>query len=172
MRRWGCRRFHAGLADLATGTAPADARALDLHLAGCEACRADLAGMRSLATELAAPAGAEPSEDFWRTQRQAIMRRVRTAPEPVVRPWAAWRVAGVIATLVLAVLVVRPRIGAPPVPNTVERLDDDALHSLHDLLPAITPASAIEDADSDLLSIHDLGDDELDRLSELLGDAS
>jgi anti-sigma factor RsiW len=170
--RWGCRRFRADLADLATGTPLADARALDAHLAGCEACRADLAGMRSLASELAAPSVPEPSEDFWRAQRHAIMRRVRTAPEPVARPWAAWRVAGAVATVLLAVLVVRPRFGTPPAPSAIERLDDDALQHLHDLLPAITPASAVEDADSDLLSIHDLGDDELDRLAELLGDAS
>ena len=171
MTPWACRRFRADLVDLATGTPPTDSGALDAHLAGCEACRADLAAMRSFGVELAAPAAPEPSEDFWRTQRHAIMRRVRTAPEPAAS-WAPWRLAGAVATVVLAVLVLQPRLRTPPVPSAIERLDDDALHSLHDLLPAITPASAIEDADSDLLSIHDLGDDELDSLAELLGDAS
>ena len=128
--------------------------------------------MRAVATELAAAPAPEPSEDFWRRQRQSIMRRVRTSPEPVVSHWPAWRAAGVLATLALAVLVVRPRFGPPSVPSSVERLDDDALLHLHDLLPALTPASTIDDADSDLLSIHDLGDDELDRLAELLGNDS
>jgi anti-sigma factor RsiW len=169
--RWSCRPFRAALADRATGTPPTDAAALDAHLAQCAACRDDLAAMCSLTTELLAPVEPEPLEDFWRRQRQSIMRRVRTASEPAPARWPAWRLAGALATLVIAVLVVRPHV-APPVPSSVERLDDDALQHLHDLLPAITPASAIEDADSDLLSIHDLGDDELDRLAELLGDGS
>ena len=59
-----------------------------------------------------------------------------------------------------------------PAPWTIDRLDNDALLQMHDLLPALTPASAIDDADGDMLSIHDLGDAELDTLHGLLDDRS
>jgi hypothetical protein len=38
-------------------------------------------------------------------------------------------------------------------------------------MPMLAPASSIEDADSDLLT-PDLGDDELDNLADILGDAT
>ena len=176
MMRWTCRRLRPLLVEQATGSlAPEDAERLDAHVDACPTCRGDLAAMRAVAHTLRPTPVAAPGEDFWRRQRQSIMRRVRTAPEaPAVARRHVWRLAGVAATLVLTILVGRSVVvrGPSMLPHAVERLDDDALIHLHDLLPALAPASTIEDADSDLLSVHDLGDDELDSLAALLGDAS
>jgi len=117
----------------------------------------------------------EPDEDFWRRQRQAIMRRVRASGVPSGRvSTRRWRLVAAAATVVIAltathtVLVRRVPSGA----HSIEWLDDDALRHLHELLPMITPASTIEDADSDLLAVHDLGDDDLDALADLLDGSS
>jgi anti-sigma factor RsiW len=175
MIRWTCRRLRPLLVDHASGGLPAaDARRVDAHVDACAACRADLAAMRSVEHVLRAGRAVQPDEDFWRRQRQSIMRRVRTAPEtpaPVLRP--TWRLAGALATILLSIVVGRSVVHrARHVPHTVERLDDEALVHLHDVLPALAPASSIEDAESDLLSVHDLGDEELDSLAALLDDAS
>jgi anti-sigma factor RsiW len=168
--RPACRRLRAALVDAAAGTLPATDRGrVEAHVAGCARCRTTLAAMRRLAAEV--PSVAMPDDAFFARQRAAVMRRVRTArPEPApVGSWNAWRIAGAVATAALVLVLVRPR---PPVSHSIDHLDDDALAHLHELLPAITPASTIEDADSDLLAIHDLGDDELDSLSDILGDHS
>ncbi|MGH7893040.1 MAG: zf-HC2 domain-containing protein [Candidatus Binatia bacterium] len=175
--RWRCRGLRAALVDAAMGTLPlADRTRVDAHLARCAPCRDELAALCRVAAGLDAPAQPTPDEDFWRRQRQSIMRRVRTTPvSPLVAPrWPTLRVAGAVATVMLALLVTRRVLlpVAPPVPHTIDHLDDAALFHLHDLLPAITPATAIDDADGDLLSVHDLGDEELDRLAEMLGDSS
>ena len=173
MTSWSCRRHRVALVDAAEGTLSRDAaRALEAHLATCAACRADLDALRAVSADLLAPPAPVPSEDFWRRQRQAIMRRVRTTPSQISVWRPAWRLAGVVASVFLAVLVSRTMLVGPTIPRVAEHLDDDALLHLHDLLPGVTAASTADDADSDLLSIHDLGDDELDRLAELLGDSS
>ena len=173
-----CRRLRAPLVDLALGTLPmGDVPRVQAHVDGCAACRADLDAMRELSDAgIVAETPALP-DDFWRRQRQAIMRRVRTAPSPTPIAAAArgsrWQLAGALATVLLAVLVSRSVIHIrPALPPAADRLDDEALLHLHDLLPALTPAATIEDADSDLLSIHDLADDELDSLADLLDNAS
>jgi hypothetical protein len=172
-----CRRLRLALVDLADGTlAPAEARRVEAHVAICATCRGDLAIMRGLTTGLRDPSLPEPPEDFWRQQRQAIMRQVRQVPEPAATraPWWRWQLAGAIATAALAVVVTRTVFlpGPPGVSRAIERLDDDALFHLHDLMPVLVTASSIEDADADELSVHDLGDDELDSLSEQLDPAS
>jgi hypothetical protein len=168
-----CRRLRPALVDLAEGAlAPAAARRIEAHVAWCATCRDDLEAMRGLSTELRDPTLADPPEDFWRRQRQSIMRRVRTAPDrtTAMSPSRRWQLAGAFATVALAVLVTRtvflPRSAV--VHRSIDRLDDDALFDLHDLLPAIAPASTIEDADGDMLAVHDLDDDEIDSLADLL----
>jgi len=173
---WGCRRWKPALVDLALGTlATPDVPRLEAHLAGCAACRGDLDAIRGTARALVDESPARPTEGFWLEQRQAIMRRVRTAPAPAApMRWPRWQVAGAFATVAFTVLLGRSML-QPTVlrgPTTIDRLDDDVLLHLHDLLPAIAPASAIDDADGDILSVHDLGDAELDALHALLDDRS
>jgi hypothetical protein len=134
--------------------------------------------MRGLPSELRDADLPEPDEDFWRRQRQAIMHRVRASGIPSGSATRVstrrWQLVAAAATVVIAltathtVLVRRVPSGA----YSIERLDDDALHHLHELLPMITPASTIEDADSDLLAVHDLGDEDLDALADLLDGSS
>jgi anti-sigma factor RsiW len=172
-----CRRLRPALVDLAVGTlSPEDARRVEAHVASCATCRDDLEAMRGLSTELRDPTVPEPAEDFWRRQRQAIMRSVRTVPDRAPRPapWRRWQLVGAFATVALAVLVSRTAFmpTRPTVHHSIDRLDDDALDHLHDLLPAIAPASTIEDADGDMLAVHDLDDDEIDSLADLIEPAS
>jgi anti-sigma factor RsiW len=172
--RWTCRRLRLALVDAALGTlAPDAASAVQTHTAVCARCRADLAAMRAVTLSATSAPTPPLAEDFWRSQRQTIMRRVRVAQAPAPPSWRpAWRVSGVFATVLLAVLVSRTVLVRPPMPQTAEHLDDEALLHLHDLLPAIAPASSVDDPEGDLPSVHDLGADELDRLAELIGDGS
>ena len=114
----------------------------------------------------------EPPEDFWRTQRQSIMRRIRVAPAPARSQRV--RLAVALAAAMLAAVVVRTRLGppGPTAPHAVERLDDEALFHLDDLLPALVSSTTVDDADGDLLGIHELGHEELDALSTLVDDIS
>src|SRR5262249_1702511 len=105
---FACRRLRPALIDHATGTlGRADEAVVREHLAACATCRADLEAMRELGRALADPLPDDVPEDFWRRQRQSILRRVRTAERPATRrAWAfPWQVASVLATVVLAVLV-------------------------------------------------------------------
>ena len=169
--RWRCRRLRPALVDLALGGD--GSAALDAHVATCDACRHDLAGMRATARGLESPPVPEPGPDFWRAQRASILRRVRaTAPATPPRRWPTWQLAGAVVTLLVALLAGVPIVRSPALPRAVEHLDDETLHGLHDLLTAIAPPSAIGDADGDLLTIHDLGEEELDHLAAVLGDPS
>jgi len=164
-----CRRLRPALVDLAVGSlAPGDAHEVAAHVAACEPCRADLAAMRGLSVELRDPIDPLPPEDFWRRQRQSIMRRVRTVGAAPVTPVRRWKLAGALATVALSVFVARMHFerSAPGVRHAIESLDDDALFHLHDLLPALAPATTIDDADVDILAVHDLGDDEIDALAD------
>jgi hypothetical protein len=171
-----CRRLRPALVDLALGTLPmGDVPRVQAHVAGCAACRADLDAMRELSDAGAPDETPALPDDFWRRQRQAIMRRVRTASAPVPAPARGhrWQLVGALATVLLAVLVSRSVVRVrPPLPRVADHLDDEALLHLHDLLPSLAPATTIEDADSDVLSVHDLADDELDSLADLLDNAS
>jgi anti-sigma factor RsiW len=159
--------------DAALGTlAPDAAKFVQAHVAACARCRADLEEMRAVTSSVTSAPTPPLAEDFWRYQRQTIMRRVRAAQAPSLSWQPAWRLGGVFATVLLAVLVSRTVIVRPPMPQTAEHLDDEALLHLHDLLPAIAPASSADDPEGDLPSVHDLGADELDRLAELIGDGS
>lgn len=175
MTAWRCRRWRPDLVDLALRTlAASDVRRVEAHLAGCPDCRADLAALRDTTHALANQPSERPADAFWLAQRQAIMRRVRTAPAPTRVQWPRWQTVGGLAAAMLAVVLGRSVLppAAPMARMSIDRLDDDALVHLHDLLPAIAPASAIDDADGDMLSIHDLGDAELDVLGGFMDDRS
>lgn len=180
MTALACRRLRPALVDLAVGTLDgADVARVEAHLADCNVCRADLAAMRGLESELRDADLPEPDEAFWRAQRQSIMHRIRVEATPAVPARRSssrrWQLVAAAASVILALMATRTVLVRRPVPSgphSIERLDDDALHHLHELLPVITPASTIEDADSDLLAVHDLGDDDLDALADLLDGSS
>lgn len=79
-----CERYREAVADAAAGL-PAPA-GLDAHLATCETCRAELAGLRhALAVadaELAGLATAEPSPDLAVRIRQAVSQTGDVPPHP------------------------------------------------------------------------------------------
>ncbi len=179
MTALACWRLRPALVDLAVGTIDAaEAARVESHVAECDACRADLAAMRGVPSELRDADLPEPSQEFWQRQRDAIMRRIQAAAPLPATPRTSlgrpWQLVGMVATMLIAFTATRlmlvPRV--PSGPHSIERLDDDALNHLHELLPVITPASTIEDADSDLLAVHDLGDDDLDALADLIGGSS
>jgi anti-sigma factor RsiW len=177
MTRWTCHRLRPLLVDHALGTTRSDERArAEAHLAACAACRREFASVRTVLGAVDAPASPPAGDEFFRRQRQAILRRVRTAPPPSVAPVRRlrWQVVGAIATVLLAIVVthtsVRHRQSAAL--HAVDRLDDDVLLHLHELLPAFAPSTTIDDADSDMLSLHDLGDDDLEVLVGAPADAS
>jgi predicted anti-sigma-YlaC factor YlaD len=168
-----CRRLRPTLVDLAQGTLAGEPRReLDAHLAACVTCRADLEAMRNVSAALRDADDDEPSEAFWHDQRTAIMRRVRDVPAPARSP--RLRLAVALAAAMLAAVLVRTRLVSlgPTIPHAVERLDEEALFHLDDLLPALVPAVTIDDADGDLLGVHELGHEELDALNTLVDEIS
>ncbi len=63
------------------------AREVELHLAGCAGCRAELAGLRALSAALdlgAEPVSAADAEAFWQTVQP------RLGPQRVEAPWRSW----------------------------------------------------------------------------------
>ena len=59
---------------------PENAAAVENHLAGCQECRAELAGLRALSAEDIGPLG----DDERRSLRDAVLREARHAPATVV----------------------------------------------------------------------------------------
>jgi anti-sigma factor RsiW len=175
MMRWSCRRLRAALVDAAEGRL-ADRTALDAHLAGCADCRRRLAAMQTVRAALRTPEIETPDDEFFVRQRQAVMRRIRPREDAASALVPAWRWLGAVATVAIVLLVARIGTRAPVEsdlpPATAEQLDDDVLFHLHDLLPSFTSAGGSEEGESELASVPDLGDDELDGLSELLGAGS
>ena len=168
MTPWACRRLRPLLVETATGDASLrPARALEEHLEGCAACREEMSEIRTLAENLRGVPAREIPDDFWRLQRQSIMRRVREAPAPrraAFSPGHAWRYAGLVAAgVVLALALIRQPSPGPSL-QAASELEDPVLADLHDVIPVIAPATAIDDVEGDLLAVQDLGDAELDLL--------
>lgn len=103
---------------------PRRRQALDRHLAGCAACRGELATTeRMLAALDTRPAEAPVSAAL----EQATLRRIRLAPDAHPEtPWWRWLPlpALVVATAVLALAVgiVRRTGPVPPPPRTADRV--------------------------------------------------
>lgn len=151
-------------------------------MASCAGCREGLEALREVPglLEPGEPPGFD--EEFWRDQRQTIMRTIRDLPPPARsrgwshalypvsrRPWATWAPVVVAATAVLAVVTLWPGTPwRPPVVGTteVDGLDDPALLSLSDL--AGDPGLGVEVVSSEQ-PLPELSDDELDALSQLVG---
>lgn len=86
------------LDDYVTGELPEDARpAVAEHIAGCEICRGEVAGLQAIITQAAAlPKSIEPPSDVWTSIRATIERdkqavmleRDRSRSDLWRRPWA------------------------------------------------------------------------------------
>ena len=156
-----CHRLRPALVDLAVGTLGYEqAEAVLAHVEICATCRGDLAAMRGVATELRHPAAQTPPDDFWQEQRTSIMRRIGVEPPVERRPTRRWAIAGALATAAIALLLVRGhfRTHTPAPVHSIDRLDDDTLLHLDDLLPALVPAGTLDDADADAVASNDAAD--------------
>jgi len=186
-RWWTCRRLRGRLVDLASGSLPAaEQTPVEVHVAGCARCRDALAALREVPALLEDES--DIGEEFWREQRQAIMRTVRDLPPPertrrwwlpvdrvpsaARRPWVTWAPALVAVTAVLAMVTLRPEMPwrTPETPAQVDRLDDPALLSLSDLAgDSDTDPGLGVDVVSNDQPLPELSDEELDALSQLVG---
>jgi anti-sigma factor RsiW len=188
-RWWTCRRLRPRLVDAAAGTLDASERArVAAHLARCGRCAADVAALNDVPPLLHGAQEPPLGEEFWRSQRAAIMREVHGLPEPGVRTarvqpwppvggrsrWVTWAPALVASMAVVMVLALRlgPRSApGPAAPATeIEALDDPTLLSLSDLAGFSSPemeraAEAVEEAGP----LPELSNDELDALAQLVG---
>lgn len=146
------------------------------HLDGCAECRAEVASLRALLTDIA-PAGAvpDPSPLFWNhfsgrvRQATAAMPAARPATwwQPVWRPLAG---AAALAAVVALVLIVRTwPVAAPPqvgVESTlVDGFSDDAESSLAFLSAAASDLSWEEVRAADLAPPAQVVDSAIERLS-------
>ena len=186
-RWWTCRRLRSSLVDLASGELPgAEQTRVELHVAGCAACRDALAALHQVPALLESSESQGLGEEFWLEQRRSIMQTVRDLPTPARvrhwwrpepsgrprRPWYAWAPVLAAATAVLAVVALHP--GQPWRPSDVgtgvDRLDDPALVSLSDLAGdgVADPGLGVEVVSSEQ-PMPELSDDELAALSQLVG---
>ena len=116
-----CERYREALADVAAGV-PA-AAGLEAHLASCDACRAELAGLRhALAvadTELARMLSAEPTPELAACIRHAV---AESDPSPGWRFGWVWPATATVATLLVALAVFLAR-GTPSAPESRMAVD-------------------------------------------------
>jgi len=157
MTSWQCRRQRAALVDYAAGGLVDAAQAsVERHLVQCGACREAVATLQQLPAQLGELELADPGEEFWLQQRQAIMRAVRNVPEPrrgfgawFGSKWdqshVAWRLPlAATASLFLALSIYRfglvgrhvTKITSPP---AVSSLDDESLVELRDVVSVVAP---------------------------------
>ena len=124
-------------------------------MAGCVRCREALAALRDVPKALQASAVVR-DENFWRRQRQEIMRAIRIttpAPRRALSPAAVWRGGLVaVATALLAVASYRmlPHGKAPmrpvaqrPSPQHVDDLETDTVAALSEIFSAWAPESEL-----------------------------
>ena len=192
--RWRCRRLSARLVGFACEEISAgDRRSVESHLASCGRCRATLAGLRDAAPLMRSSEAPVLDEEFWRRQRQAVMRRIRSTPEPTraarpsrawslagldrARPWVAWVPALTVATAVLSIVVLRPPLpwqdGVRSAAVELDRLDDGELLSVADMAGlSLLAGDGVVDAAQNTAGdgvLPDLSDDDLDVLAQLVG---
>jgi anti-sigma factor RsiW len=185
-RWWTCRRLRSRLVDLASGDLPAGERVrVELHVAGCAACRDALAALHQVPALLESSESPGLGEEFWLEQRRSIMQTVSDLPTPARvrhwwrpepsgrprRPWYAWAPVLAAATAVLAVVALHPgHWQSSDVGTGVDRLDDPALLSLSDLAgdDVADPGLGVDLVSSEQ-PMPELSDDELAALSQLVG---
>jgi hypothetical protein len=193
---WRCRRLRARLVGLACNEiSPGERRSVESHLTSCARCRAALAGLRDAAPLLRSGVEAPMlDEAFWRRQRHAVMSRIRSEPEPAravraSRPWAlagldsvrplrAWVPALTVATAVLSLVLLRAPLpwqeGVPSAAAELDHLDAGDLLSVADMaglsqLAGDPVVDAAQNTAGDAV-LPDLSDDDLDALTQLVGE--
>jgi hypothetical protein len=181
------------LVELAFGEIPArDRESVEFHLARCGDCRAALAALRYVTPLIRSSEAPMLEEEFWRRQRQSVMRRIRSEPptarasrsrrpwSPAVpgrRPWVAWAPVLAAATAVLGIVVLRPPLpwqqGSPAGVADLDQLDDGELLSVAELAGlSMSAGDRATDTGQDTVghaTLPDLSDDELDALAQLVG---
>lgn len=156
MSRWRCRGYRTLLVDYADGVLPmAQQQRVERHVAACAACADALAALQEMPALLRTSTVADPGEEFWREQRQAVARGIGKAPLPrrLWSPprWEGWQPGlwrypvGVAVGFVLGVLVYHfARPEQPPLFEATEEevaaLDHDSLVTMHDVMQALVPA--------------------------------
>jgi len=184
------------LVELAFGEISArDRELVEFHLARCGDCRAALAALRYMTPLIRSSEAPMLEEEFWRRQRQSVMRRIRREPptaraswsrrpcSPAVpgrrRPWVAWAPVLAAATTALGIVVLRPPLpwqqGPPAGVADLDQLDDGELLSVAELAGlSMSAGDRVTDTGQDHdtvghATLPDLSDDELDALAQLVG---
>lgn len=192
LKGWQCRRLRASLVDCAEGSLDAAGEArVRRHAADCADCAAALASLEQIPTMLRAVPPSVRDEDFWRRQRQSILRRARQveAPaKPSLAPRFTWT-AGLAAAAAVLVVLATYRSPAPPLSpgaGPVDGLGDDDVVALAEITDAwngelLAPPVLDEEVllSEDLpwidgqaaaaADVSDLDEDDLERLEELIG---
>lgn len=193
LRRWRCARIRPLLVDCAEGALAGEVRErVERHAAECDECRDALTALREVPQALRGAPIPVRDEEFFRRQREAILRRVRQVPSaqaaPAFRPRFGW-MAGLATAAVVALVLLRQPSEPPvvvPRGEAIEGLAPDDVADLTDLTVA-SDADLVDSAGlaDDLLAsgeapdegeewapapdVHDLSDQELERLEELIG---
>jgi anti-sigma factor RsiW len=177
---WRCRRLAAHLVDYAEGAlSPRDRVGVEGHLRDCAACRATLAALQTVPDTLRG-AMLPADETRWAHQRHAIMEAVRRhAPAPEQSRRWAWQ-PGLAAAALVVVTVLSYRAlqqDTPHRPLAVDEFDAESADALAEVVATLSDADWLA-ADDALTAaagpaivgdLHDLADEELTALGELLG---
>lgn len=191
LKRWRCARVRPLLVDCADGVLGGEARArLERHVAECGECRDALAALREVAQALRQGPTPQRDDEFFRVQRQAILRRVRQAPSPLAvpqfRPRFGW-MAGLATAAVVALVLLRQPPEPPSAVPPGGSMEGASAHDIADLSFAADANLAVSTELGDEViafgaaplgdgeewvpepDVHDLDDQELERLEELIG---
>ena len=112
------------------------------HLAACEVCRRELAGLSDVLGEAMRTSVPEPSPLFW----QHFSSRVQDAIDRDAAPvggwpaWLRWQVLaplGVVAVIVLALMIAVPRQDAPPLQAVDEAVPADVTDPIDALVAVV-----------------------------------
>jgi hypothetical protein len=148
------------------------------HLDGCETCRAELAGLQSVMTDVR-PAGAmpEPSPLFWNHFSERVRQATAVEAVPASTAWLSMRrpaaVLAALAAVVVALLFVRtpPAERAAPTTQTalgtttVDPFLDESESSLAFLSAAASDLSWEEARAADLTPRAQVVDSAIERLT-------
>lgn len=155
----GCERYLNAINELVDGTLGPIRRAeLELHLDGCEDCRALLTDLRSVREAARALPGLEPSDRLWMQIAGTLRAEGRVAPDAPALPRRNYAMLALAATLLLAVgsslwLLARPDSdaaapaaaggGNPPAAGAAPAADDADGDAAPGLEPMRTVASEL-----------------------------
>lgn len=191
LRKWRCRLLGAKLVDLAEGNLkPSRKKRLERHVSQCADCAAALSALREIPSLLRGTR-VHDDEQLWQRQRHNIMRAIRSQPEPT--RWrfpleVRWGMGLAAATALLLAVIGYQQLRYPgaPVgkqPEDLASLDTNSVLELAELTQGVmlqndwvfgamplNEAHSGEEAYVPGSGLTHLTDDELQRLSDLLGE--